>query len=70
MDYWFRRGLLRHAGLMTPEMVADAVATAVTLPDAVQYEAVSVMPTAPTGPLPETLQEFAEQVARGLAQSR
>ena len=29
---WFRRGLLRHTGLMTPEMVADAVIAAVTLP--------------------------------------
>ena len=70
MEYWFRRGLLRHAGLMTPEMVADAVATAVTLPRTYQYDALSVMPTAPTGALPETLQEYAEQVVRGLDQTR
>ena len=31
-DFWFRRGLLRHTGMMAPEMVANAVAAAVTLP--------------------------------------
>jgi hypothetical protein len=31
-EYWFRRGLLRHIGVMTPDMVADAVVAAVTLP--------------------------------------
>ncbi|MCH2170509.1 SDR family oxidoreductase [Myxococcota bacterium] len=61
-DYWFRRGLLRHTGLMTPDMVADAVAKAVTLPNAYQYEVMSVIPTAPIGELPETYEEFIEGV--------
>ena len=63
-DYWFRRGLLRHTGLMVPEMVADAVAAAVTLPMAYQYDALSVMPTAPIGALPTTLEEFVQEMMR------
>jgi NAD(P)-dependent dehydrogenase (short-subunit alcohol dehydrogenase family) len=59
-EYWFRRGLLRHAGAMTPDMVADAVAAAVTLPPGYQYETVAVIPTAPVGALPTTFQEFGE----------
>jgi NAD(P)-dependent dehydrogenase (short-subunit alcohol dehydrogenase family) len=57
-EYWFRRGLLRHAGLMTPAMVADAVAAAVTLPAEYQYESFAVIPTAPVGDLPKTFDEF------------
>ena len=59
-EYWFRRGLLRHTGAMTPDMVADAVAAAVTLPPGYQYETVAVIPTAPVGALPTTFQEFGE----------
>jgi NADP-dependent 3-hydroxy acid dehydrogenase YdfG len=66
-DYWFRRGLLRHTGLMVPEMVADAVAAAVTLPMAYQYDALSVMPTAPIGALPTTLEEFVQEMMRRMA---
>jgi NADP-dependent 3-hydroxy acid dehydrogenase YdfG len=57
-EHWFRRGLLRHAGLMTPAMVADAVAAAVTLPAEYQYESFAVIPTAPVGELPRTFEEF------------
>ena len=57
-EYWFRRGLLRHAGLMGPEMVADAVAAAVTLPAEYQYESFAVIPTAPVGEPPRTFEEF------------
>ena len=57
-DHWFRRGLLRHTGLMTPDMVADAVTAAVTLPAGYQYETLAVIPTAPIGELPRTFEEF------------
>ena len=66
-DYWFRRGLLRHSGLMTPEIVAEAVATAVTLPMNYQFDAFSVTPTAPIGPLPDTFEEFITQMMRWMA---
>lgn len=66
-EFWFRRGLLRHAGLMTPDMVADAIATAVTLPTTHQYEIMSVIPTAPIGALPTTYEEFGAAVLEGLA---
>jgi NADP-dependent 3-hydroxy acid dehydrogenase YdfG len=59
-DLWFRRGLLRHHGLMTPANVADAMVAMVTLPPGYQYEVVSVMPTAPVGDVPTTLQEWQE----------
>ncbi len=59
-EFWFRRGLLRHAGLMNPQMVADAITAAVTLPLGYQYETLAVIPTAPIGDLPTTFQEFAE----------
>jgi NAD(P)-dependent dehydrogenase (short-subunit alcohol dehydrogenase family) len=55
---WYRRGLLRHNGLMTPQMVADAVVTAVNLPPGHQYDFMSVMPTAPMGDLPATYEEL------------
>jgi NADP-dependent 3-hydroxy acid dehydrogenase YdfG len=65
-ERWFRRGLLRHTGLMTPDMVADAVATAVTLPTAYQFESLAVVPTAPPGELPATVQEFGAAMLRTL----
>jgi hypothetical protein len=43
---------------MTPAMVADAVAAAVTLPAEYQYESFAVIPTAPVGDLPRTFEEF------------
>jgi hypothetical protein len=63
-EYWFRRGLLRHTGLMTPDVVADAVAAAVTLPLGYQYETLAVIPTAPVGDLPATFEEFGEAMMR------
>jgi NADP-dependent 3-hydroxy acid dehydrogenase YdfG len=58
-ELWFRRGLLRHTGAMTPDMVADAVAHMVTLPPGCQFELVQMVPTAPRGPVPETMEELA-----------
>lgn len=57
-ELWFRRGLLRHTGLMTPDMVADAVVAAVTLPMTHQMELISLLPTAPIDALPETFSEL------------
>jgi NAD(P)-dependent dehydrogenase (short-subunit alcohol dehydrogenase family) len=57
-ELWFRRGLLRHRGLMTPDMVAEAVAAAVTLPPSYQYEVLAVVPTAPVGDLPSTFADW------------
>ena len=62
-ELWFRRGLLRHTGLMDPGMVADAIVTAVTLPTSYQYEVIAVMPTAPTGDLPQTFEEWGTAMA-------
>jgi NADP-dependent 3-hydroxy acid dehydrogenase YdfG len=66
-DHWFRRGLLRHGGVMTPDMVADAVAAAVTLPAGYQYESLAVVPTAPIGELPRTMQEYGAAVVQSVA---
>jgi NAD(P)-dependent dehydrogenase (short-subunit alcohol dehydrogenase family) len=66
-ELWFRRGLLRHAGLMTPEMVADAVVSAVTLPMTHQLEIMALIPTAPIGALPAT---YPELLASYLAEAR
>ena len=66
-DYWFRRGLLRHTGLMIPEMVAETVARTVTLPMTYQYDILSVMPTAPIGKLPATFEEFVAEMMRHMA---
>ena len=63
-DLWFRRGLLRHTGLMTPEMVADAIVGAVTLPPTHQYELIAVTPTAPEGEPPRTFEEWADAMMR------
>jgi NADP-dependent 3-hydroxy acid dehydrogenase YdfG len=68
-DYWFRRGILRHSGLMTPDMVADAVVTAVTLPRGYQYDLMTVIPTAPVGELPGTLEEFGALMMRHMPSS-
>ncbi len=59
-DLWFRRGLLRHHGLMTPDNVADAMLAIVNLPVGHQYEVMSVMPTAPVGDVPTTLEQWQE----------
>jgi NADP-dependent 3-hydroxy acid dehydrogenase YdfG len=60
---WFRMYLLRHAGLMVPDDVADAVVTAVTLPRGHQYSMMEVTPSAPIGPLPPTFEEWGAAVA-------
>jgi len=44
---------------MTPDMVADAVAHMVTLPAGCQFELVQMVPTAPRGPVPKTMEELA-----------
>ena len=64
-ELWFRRGLLRHGGFMTPDMVADAIFTAVTLPMTHQYEVMSVIPTAPVGDLPTTFEQWATTMMDG-----
>jgi NAD(P)-dependent dehydrogenase (short-subunit alcohol dehydrogenase family) len=58
-DLWFRRGLLRHTGAMTPDVVADAVAHMVTLPAGCQFELLQMVPVAPRGPVPRTMEELA-----------
>lgn len=63
-DFWFRRGLLRHTGLMTPAMVADGIVAAVTLPAGCQFETVSMIPNAPMGEPPATFGEWSEAMAR------
>lgn len=57
-ELWFRRGLLRHNGIMVPENVADAMIAIVSLPPGYQYELVSVNPTAPVGDLPVSMEEW------------
>jgi NAD(P)-dependent dehydrogenase (short-subunit alcohol dehydrogenase family) len=44
---WQRFGLLRHAALMRPERVAQAIVTAVQAPQGVQFDVLSVQPEAP-----------------------
>jgi NAD(P)-dependent dehydrogenase (short-subunit alcohol dehydrogenase family) len=68
-DDWFRRGIMRHSGLMTPDMVADAVVAAVTLPAGYQYDLMTVIPTAPIGELPRTLEEFGALMMRHMPPS-
>ncbi len=53
---------------MVPEMVADAVAAAVTLPMTYQYDSFSVMPTAPIGALPATFEELVQEMMRRMAE--
>jgi NADP-dependent 3-hydroxy acid dehydrogenase YdfG len=65
-ELWWRRGLLRHAGFMTPDMVADAIVAMVTLPSTHQYEITAVIPTAPVGDLPATYEEWGASVAKAL----
>lgn len=64
-EMWFRRGLLRHTGFMTPDMVAEAIVTAVTLPMTYQYEITVVIPTAPIGDLPATFDEWGAAIMDG-----
>jgi NAD(P)-dependent dehydrogenase (short-subunit alcohol dehydrogenase family) len=66
-DLWFRRGLLRHTGLMTPDLVADAMVTAITLPRTHQYDIVGVTPMAPIGELPRTHEEWGVQMTSQFA---
>ena len=63
-DLWFRRGLLRHQGLMAPGNVADAMISMVQLPPSHQYEIVSLVPTAPVGEIPTTMEEWQEGMLR------
>jgi NADP-dependent 3-hydroxy acid dehydrogenase YdfG len=67
-DLWFRRGLLRHNGMMTPEDVAEAMIAVVSLPARYQYDVLSLGPTAPPGHLPATVAEWQEGFP-GLAES-
>jgi hypothetical protein len=59
-ELWFRRGLLRHNGVMVPDNVADAMVAMVSLPPTHHYEVVSVIPAAPVGDMPITLAEWQE----------
>lgn len=63
-ERWFRHGLLRHTGLMTPDMVADGIASALTLPRGCQFEMLTMIPTAPVGEAPTTFAEWGETMAR------
>jgi NAD(P)-dependent dehydrogenase (short-subunit alcohol dehydrogenase family) len=66
-ERWFRMYLLRHAGVMVPDDVADAAVAAVTLPRGHQYSVMEVTPTAPVGPLPATFEEWGASIAEKLA---
>ncbi|MEW6269935.1 MAG: SDR family oxidoreductase [Thermodesulfobacteriota bacterium] len=68
-QWWFRRGVLRHAGLMTPDVVADAVVAAVTLPMAYQYELTALVPVAPIGELPASYEDLIADLMRHLPSS-
>jgi NAD(P)-dependent dehydrogenase (short-subunit alcohol dehydrogenase family) len=61
---WFRRGLQRHVGLMTPDMAAATVTTAVTLPMTYQYELLELSPSAPGEELPTTYEEWTASMIR------
>jgi hypothetical protein len=50
--------LLRHHGTTTPDDVAEAMVTMVSLPPAYQYDVLSVGPTAPIGEMPPTLEAW------------
>jgi NAD(P)-dependent dehydrogenase (short-subunit alcohol dehydrogenase family) len=47
IETWARIGLVRHAGLLSPEQVADAVAVVLATPAGVQLGQVEVHPEAP-----------------------
>jgi hypothetical protein len=59
----FRQGLLRHTGLLTPEVVAEAITTAVALPGSCQFETLAMIPTAPKGEAPTGFSDWAEAMA-------
>jgi NADP-dependent 3-hydroxy acid dehydrogenase YdfG len=61
---WFRHALLRHTELMTPDLIADAVAAAVTLPTSAQYETLVLSPAAPAEELPGDFEKFIEDMIR------
>lgn len=63
-DLWFRLGLLRHTGLMSPDMVAEAIVEAVTLRPGVQYETLAVVPMSPVGDLPKNVDDYNESMMR------
>ena len=63
-EQWFRRGLLRHTGLMMPDMVADVIVTAITLPLGLKFDTLSPIPTAPIGELPVTFTKWGETMMR------
>jgi NAD(P)-dependent dehydrogenase (short-subunit alcohol dehydrogenase family) len=62
--YWFGHGILRHTGVMMPDMVADAVATAVTLPATHQLGMLEVTPTAPVGEPPTSYDDWTQEMMR------
>ena len=66
-DLWFRRGLLRHGGLMAPDDVANAMVAMVSLPLTYQYDVVSVMPTAPLGDVPTSFEDWQTELSRHLS---
>jgi NADP-dependent 3-hydroxy acid dehydrogenase YdfG len=49
MAYWPRFGLQRHAGVLEPDAIAQAVVTAVTAPPGVLIDSIEVQPEAPMG---------------------
>ncbi len=63
-EMWFRRGLLRHAGLMSPDAVAEAVAASVTLPMGYQYDVLALDAAAPAEEPPATYEEFIQGMIR------
>ena len=53
-----------HLGHAYTSMVADAVVAMVSLPSALQYDVVSVVPVAPVGDLPRTHDELVAGFAK------
>jgi NAD(P)-dependent dehydrogenase (short-subunit alcohol dehydrogenase family) len=49
MGYWPRYGLQRHAGVLEPVAVANAVVTAITSPPGIHVDTIEVQPEAPVG---------------------
>jgi NAD(P)-dependent dehydrogenase (short-subunit alcohol dehydrogenase family) len=63
-ELWFRSGLLPHNGLMTPDMVADTIVHAITLPREYQFDTLAAIPMAPIGEVPTTFAEWGEAMMR------